>query len=301
MPLIVDTIILLFASIAMLAVLTWTDGTSVTPDGAIYLAAGRGERVSRPFNRRPLWPFLLRDNIASWTITAYISTILTPPLLGIYLGSVGMDRWGRLLGGLLIMSLPGSFRLLARWPVLVDAPSNFLALLCAVLELRGHHVLAALVSIVSCTSKEHTPILASLFSGSFIPLIGYLGSAFWFLRKPLPNVTGTRVYFIEAVMGHRERQSGGALVDIQIMLLPWGVVSFMYAWGIWNAPAWQVICSILALLFCYAIVLVVWERSRVFTWAAPIVIAVALQSGFSLGLLLALLLVHTFNPWARQS
>lgn len=255
---------------ALFYALTLLDSKSdLSPDGRFYTSHGA---VPHPYCRRWLWPLVCGSNVARWQLLSAVSLIAWGPALAWYLEGFGAAPWQKIAGVVLLCGLPGMFRFNAVRPVLVDAPAFALALVCAALVLSGHPFWGAAVSLAAGASKESAPIFAAAFSLSPWPLVGLVAAGWWRHSGCIPK-------WAEPWLAHPVKaaleQHRHAWLNWQAMVLPLGVLLPLALCAPWGYPrAWALAGLCLAL--GYGQMLFAMDTARLYSWAAPGVIALAL-------------------------
>lgn len=276
-----------------LAAYAYANAPALSPDGRIY-GAFHVERPPRPFIYRWLLPLVLRDNLTAWRVTTGGALIASAPLLAWYLVECAVSHQAALWGVLLWVGLPGIYRISTRFPVLVDAPAICLALLAACLVLSGHLWLGVAVSCLSGCVSERAPVFASVFAWQPLLLIGLTPFLLvHLLVKPGRNPDWRNKQLANPIkaglFGRR-----GAPVDMQTVFLPWGAVApLALLSGSWHPAA------VVGVVLAYAQVLVATDLVRLYSWAAPLLIVLAvgvLPAGWAPLILAA----HLLNPWGRN-
>jgi len=276
----------------------------LSPDGQQYMAMARGEDIKMPYGLRWLMPsisglFPHRWHAIVWCIMTWAALIALGPLTIYYMPRDAslLECW---VAVVLVIGLPGVFRVNAMLPVLADGMGMALMLLCSGLMRHGYPVAGVSVSLISGTIRETTPIFSAVTSWSWWPLIGllYVGLRWLQLRKRKGGLFDLNYYsrdgeaFVRGLKGALPGLNGHGhrfLLGVE-MLLPWGaclVVSL--------EPTQQIG---LALLLSYAQLAHGMDKSRLYQWAFPPVVAKAAQ-------LLCrhprwigpVLLAHIFHPW----
>ena len=262
----------------------------LAPDSAYYLAiVGARKLVPRPFCFRLYWPWLLSlatERHWIWQVVTALSIVVQ--------GAAMARLSGTWVGAALLLGLPAGARFAIRHPVLVDAPTLAVVLLAAVNRLNGDVPVAiALVDgFVLTAMRENAAIWFVVLTGEWWALaaipptlaLGWLSKGRTATRELGDNL------WIVSPLGTSLRQRAGAWLSPGLMLLPWGVVLPLALWS----PSWW-LAGVLAL--GYAPILLTSDTARVYHWAAPAVILVALQAPVPEWAWLYLLVAHWFNPY----
>lgn len=289
----------MFALIAiaslMYAVTWWHSGWGISPDGHQYIGMARGEHVPSPYTRRWLLPLLFSIRASSkelwrhWAHVGASATVLSAALTAKYVGG-SLER--QVLALLLFVGLPGIWRLNVRLPVLVDPAAYCAAVGGAVLWRSGHHALACAVWLIGAGIKETVPIFAAALTLNPIPLLFLpvpLASKLFFKQRKNPTEPYLRHPVLEARKVHD-------FFDWKTKLLPWGSVGILTLVALarfeWNRT---MLIAGVTLALAYGQLLVAQDNARLFQWAAPAVIAVALQHPPSW--VWAAVILGLFNPY----
>jgi hypothetical protein len=94
----------------------------------------------------------------------------------------------------------------------------------------------------------------------------------------------------------REARKVHDFLDWRTMILPWGAVAVLAPLGFSRSPS--IVPAVAALLAGYAQLLVAVDNARLFQWAAPAVIAIAVRDPPSWGWFAAI--AGLFNPYRRS-
>jgi hypothetical protein len=257
---------------------------SVTQDGFLYLQAGRGLRVPSPFTRRWLLPLLLRDKIWRWDLVSSASMIACGPLIAAYVPGEG---WERLAAVGLFLGCTGLVRFNTAFPVNVDAAGMALALGAAIC-VDEYPVAGVVLALAGGSCIERSPVFAAIFAGSPLPLLGLLAPA-WFRRGALASEPWFATPFQHALKHH-----SASWLSWRDMLAPWGAIALLAPLGAGlDRPT---LLAAIAVLVGYGQMLIATDRARLYQWAAPAVIAIAVRAVPPSAAAL-IVLVHLFNPY----
>lgn len=278
-------------SLAFLAVAMLDVTMRLSPDGKFYVAAGGSAAVPTPYRLRWLPPAVCRQSSLRWQLLTSASLVAWGPLMSWYLAGLGFAPWQQLAGVVLLCGLPAMFRLAVELPILVDPPAFALALGAAGAWTHGHHWAALGLSLAAGACKETAPVFAAIWAWHPALLIGLAGAAWLKQAGPVPDWARAWLAqpFRAAWQAHR-----GAWLDWRAMLLPWGTLCILapLAAGINRAT---LIASV-AVAVGYGSLMMAQDRARLFGWAAPAVIAMAVTVPFGWWTVPALML-HVFNPY----
>lgn len=270
------TLLALALGLFVVALHRWQTPLAVSLDGGFYLDAGRGLDVPAPYDRRWLLPQLLGARRDAWAWVTGLSIAAGAPLVCAYAG--GGTRG--LVAAVLYVGLPGLVAFPAAHPVLVDAPAFALALGGALAWRAGCHELGMVLAVMAGFCKESAPVFAAVFAWSPTLLLALLivrAARRW---KAAPAVLAQ----------HRLEHD---YLEAARYLYPWGalVVLFPLALG-WDRATLQ---ALTALAVGYGQLLIASDRSRLYQWAAPCVIALAVARMPPWAP--ALLALHLWHPW----
>ena len=256
----------------------------ITPDGRWYFQAGRRLPVPRPYTRRWLLPLMLGERKWAWDLVSSLSLIACGPLIAAY---VEGEWWQRLAAVVLFVGCPGLFRTNVACPALVDACGFALALASSVLA-RNHAAASAGLALAAGACVERAPVFAAIFAGSPVPLLGLLAPA-W-LRKGAE----AQEPWLTAPFRHALKLHAGNWLAWREILLPWGAIAVLAPLG--AARDRLTLLAVAALVVGYGQLLIATDRARLYQWAAPPVIALAVRALPASSLTLLILIVHLFNP-----
>lgn len=268
------------ALIALIAYgLVWfAHGYQLSPDGSYYLASGRGHQVPSPYAYR-LLPKLLRGNRPLWTLVSGASLVGSAVL-------IGRMTAHPILAALLFIGLPGLFRLNVIFPVLVDAPAFFLALLSVDVLAHGHPAWALVIIALAGLIKETAPIFVAAWTFWWpAALTGLLIHGL--IRLSVTAAKADQPWLKHPFQEARKVQN---FFDWKLMLLPWGALPLLVAFS--NLWAWNVVATV---ALAYSQLLVAQDHARLYQWAFPPLVVVALANPPA-WIPLAVF-VHLFNPY----
>lgn len=285
---------------AWVAVIYYAHGLRLTPDGELYLQAGRRESTPKPYCYRWLAPWLLRTNKTAWYWMAATSTWMQTFSLSVLL-TLGLSMPMPAVAATLILylALPIT-RINLKYEALVDAPALATAAIAIVLLLVGHPYLAVLLSLISGMFKETGPVLAWLGAWSMtLPLSSLLLLG---LMAPLvsfvvvrPGPVSPRYHWLNNPFQSARQFRGAGVFSAGRMILPWGVFLVLLPLA---SPSFPVV---VALLLFYGTMLVANDESRLYQWSALVVIVATapLISSLSSPVLFFICLIQIFNPYSE--
>lgn len=240
---------------------------TLLPDSRRYVAMAEGRRLCLPFHLRWLIPVLAGTSASAWTWITRVSWFLSSIAVAI-LATNTFDWQRGVAAGLLFAALPSN-RLNLKYPVLVDMPAMYCALLSALAMQAGAWPLAVLWALVAGATKETAPVFAALYCWSPVPLLGLLAPlvrrVFW---KPGTDVLeGHHPWILAHPIQASMREHAGQWGDGLQMVMPWGPAIIGLA-----ALDWQ-LATVLAV--AYAQLLVATDTVRLYQWAAPVLVVAA--------------------------
>lgn len=253
--------------------------SSMAPDTAYYLALAKGEKVPRPFCGRWLLPLLLRDRIRWWGVMVAACFLV---------GSAAMYTLagGSLVAAALWLWLPNT-RFHLRHPVLVDLPGIVLPMAAAAWVPHEWRYVAPMALLIGAV-REWGVIWYAVLLMSPWPLVGLASVAFGYGRFGREMQEGDNP-FITNPFSTISRYRMGHVFNWKLMLLPWGMVLPMaLISGQFN---WWVF------LLAYLPLIIATDHARIYLYAAPVLILMALAAPIPASWWGAVLLLHVFNPY----
>lgn len=255
----------------------------LAPDSRYYLDLGQGDRVPAPFCWRSLWPrFLWRlgKRAGAWQAVVCVSLMLQ--------GAAMATLAGTPIASILLMGLPGGARFSVRHPLLVDAPT--LAVVLAAAAWPPSHPVAA--SLVLAMMRENALVWQAILTREWWPLavlpfalgLGWLSSHRTASRRAQDNL-----WIVEPLATSLAARRG-MWFSPALMVLPWGVVLPLAL----LSPSWELAGILVA---AYLPLIGVSDTARVYQWAAPAVILIAVQAPVPAWSWPFLLLAHVCNPY----
>lgn len=267
-------------------------GWALTPDGQRYMALAMHTPLPRPFAGRWVLPRIIGTKIRDWIIVSYVAIVLANLTLYAWLQPQVGDNEA-LLGSLLFIGLMGLVGFPTRAPVLLDPTALLFALVGAfAIQRGGWWILLAAVAVgLGSMLSERVGPYTALFSWTLWPLVGLLISAVIHYTAPEgddildeQNAAILKHPFKAGIVYHK-----GRMFDPFLMLTPWGACLAALA-GTMTTQFWVTVAV------SYAMVLVATDTVRLYQWAAPVVILVAVPVLGPLALA-PVLAVHYLNPW----
>ena len=247
------------ASLALWALLQWTNPETLSPDGQYYLMQ---KDRPRPYGGRWLLPLLLGQRVRLWRYVGGGATLGTALLLG---------SAGPLWLGL------ASTRTNTRLPVLTDQ----VGILCVALAVvTGDWRWALLGGAVN----EKAPVFIAALLLQPLALLGLLVwfPAFYLSRKADAGDPDWLFEPFKTARGKIEES-----LNPQMLLFPWGGAVV----GLLGVP-------ILAVALAYGQLVLALDRARLYQWIGPAVCLAAVRL-VPADFYLALLLVTWANPYRR--
>lgn len=268
----------------------WATNHVTWPDSLKYISLARGERVSGPFVRRYLLPWLLGPRVWAWRAASYTSIIASAGLLFLISGSLKAPLLFLGLYGLVWMSIAG--------PVLVDMPAFALSLLATLLYTNDHPYLAGTILSIAAGCKESAPFFVAAWTGEPRALLVGFGTILTLKWAKMwwggDSVDDPWLQPIRKLIPLARRSHDWT--GLKRMILPWGALAILFPVGVTQLGLSKaVLLAFLSLGLGYAQLLIASDEGRLYQWAAPAVILVACQVD---GAWVApLLVLHLFNPY----
>jgi len=254
-----------------LAVGSYRGATILQGDSVLYL---RARPVFKPYHLRWLLPALLGHSIARWHVVTSLSVITSSVLVYLFTHSL-VAVW---LWSWLWLVQNGCSR-----PCLVDITAVCLALGATLAAQAGLWWLAIPLTLLAGATKETAPVFAAAWCFEPVLLVGVLACG-WFI-KPAMNVNKhVQRPFWNAWLSHDPLSFGK-------MLLPWGALLVLVPLG--NAWDRQALIGAVSLLLGYGQLIRASDGPRLYLWAAPALLPIALNADVGPFLPL-LLLAHPF-------
>lgn len=198
------------------------------PDAQRYLAAGDGQKVTRPFHLRWALPALCGTNLRLWWAVWISSWIVLGVSTVGWAFARGLTPAQAILTGGLLLGLPGILGPEVSIPVQVDLPATALTMLGVSLMVTGQPVWMVLgLIVIGCASsvRETAPICAALWLWSPWPLIALIVPAIIALARRPAESTGIAEW--DRITDHPFRTAleyhAGRWRDARLMILPWGL------------------------------------------------------------------------------
>jgi hypothetical protein len=272
MSMIVWSIVLSVCAVLPIVLLTRGWRNSLTPDGQMYFALARGERVPAPYNRRLLLPLVIGPRRNLWLISTYCSLLAIAPLICGITSSI-YGRTLTLFEVLWIVGLSygvGWTWLISRMPLLQDAQAMMLWLGASLLMLNDHWFLGMLLLATSTLARESSPLFCALIVGSPVPLL--CGSVTLLVRKAylarrIPRAFSWLTLTTREVISlHRQHYSS----SLAGAILPWGLLVLAILPMYHSLLLYLTV--ILTVVLSYSSLLMGLDRVRLFQSGFPILI-----------------------------
>lgn len=207
-----------------------------TPDGVRYLTMGGGQRVPLPYHLRWFVPFVARQIGWRWRAVHIASLVTLAAAFAVYLVQLGHEWTAAAAGVALAALLPGVGRFARRFPILVDAPAQALALLAVVTLHEGWWWAAVPLAVAAGATKEAAPIHAAVWAWHPLLLVGMLAPAVRALVPAGPEVEGAG---IKIAAKRPTWDLAGPWSDPFLVAFPWGpCLAAMWA------PSWQLAAAL---------------------------------------------------------
>lgn len=264
----------------------------LSSDGDRYWSMGEGKRVPYPFAFRWLVPLLCGNSWVRWRACTYLHLLALPVLTAVWLRPQVPREGLAVLGGLMMCGLPGLWRNHLRRPVLVDPVALVWAIGAAILIQYELWLPAVLVVIVAAGAKETAPVFAACFAWHPLPLVGLVVP----LVRRLLIAPGADTHHSRALaepFAAARDSHAGRMLAATTMLAPWG----MGLLAVLNRDTRTVAMLVVVLALAYGQLIVAVNHTRLYQWAAPVVLLAAVAhvpDGYEAAVLAA----HVFNPWA---
>ena len=264
---------------ASIALTLYQHGCAVSSDGSVYLDLAKRQRS--PFCLRWLLPLILPKRLASWAAISWLS--LVGSAAAMWWWACIMDSQSPVAVAAMWTTLP-IYRVAAHFPVLVDAPGLALGLAAACMAQTGQVRRGVVTTIFANTINEKTAIFAALWAKS--PMLAF---------GLIPTVIAAIVCRLRhgrqrlSVVSRARQRNATRLNSAAALLAPWGLgLAAVFA-------SWTPI-ELATLAVAYAQLFVACDCTRLYQWAAPVVLpkAVAvLPSHWHVPAIVAM----WFNPW----
>lgn len=259
----------------------------ISPDGEVYLAAGSGMSVPRPFHFRPVLPAMCGTRMRRWRLASMAGVFVASVCVGALAFHHGASTAQAAAATALFSALP-IVRSTVELPVLVDGPAMALAGLSAVAAVNGYVAAAVVLAMIGAAVKEHVPVFAALAAWSLWPLVGVavtLALMAWI--KPARATHPSQ----STPMSYARTKQAPRLLVAGYTVLPWGVCL-----AVLFAPTLPVLAS---LSVGYAMLFVSADSTRVYQWGAmPVCVAAA--CAIPEAWLPFAVVAHVCNPWQGE-
>lgn len=232
----------------------------------------------KPFNRRILFPSICGDSILRWKLLTYISLVALPFLVAVYVNG----NWQQSLFAIILMAGLPSMQFWYKNPVLVDAPAICMALAAALLP--WPYNLA--VVTVGAFGRETVPVFAAIYAWNPVLLLGLIPVISWMFMAPQGTDQLKRENWLDHPIKTAVAFKKGKWLNPDYMIFPWGAGLL----ALFN-PSFQLAT---AAGIAYAQLLVATDWTRLYVWAAPVVILNSVYIGGEW--MIPLAVIHLFNP-----
>ena len=168
-------------------------------------------------------------------------------------------------------------------PVLTDAPAMCFAVLAALLPWPFN----VIVALIGGFARETVPVFAALYAWSLWPLIALIPIGAWALFAPEGADPIKRESWLARPFKTAMEFKHGEWREFGAMVTPWG--------GALAALAFPSPHLFATIAVAYAQLVVATDFTRLFVWAAPVVVLHAAQ--VPVEWMLPLAVFHITNPW----
>lgn len=241
---------------------------------------GRGERVPMPFCMRFGLPLVIGAAHGRWQAFTFLGLFVQ----GVAIAWV-LDDWR---AAVLLLGLPGVARFNLRHPILVDAWGMVPVILALDRDMPWWG--QAALGVAGGFVRESAVWWAAINGGVPWPLLGFamtvlsIGAAYRELDPKRDNTWLTEPWRTAA--GFKR----GQWMNWQAIALPWGIILPLALWG--DATA-----SLGLLAVAWVPLLWTSDWARIYSWAAPALIPIALATPVPADVWPVLLAAHVLNPY----
>ena len=229
------------------------------PDAITYMYMSRGDAVANPFRLRWLMPTLIKERPNIWIYGGASAWILTAPLIAWFAELHGING---LWASLIWVALPIQ-DIVSSHAGTIDPFAWLVALLTACLSVAGFNVAAIICVCLAGMIAPKAVIFSALWALNPWLLLGIAPVIIAHLLQP----TGEPIVHPE-IIKHPWKSSmnknGPLLHDYKNLLAPWGICLV----GLMTLPLMYVPVVVIA----YAQMFRAVDMSRLYMWAAPVLI-----------------------------
>lgn len=148
-------------------------GTRISPDGEYYAKMSKGEPVPLPYSFRPLIPMMCKTWDA-WFASTYVHIGMIGYMYYLLAISLGCSQVQAASASVCLAMSKYHVRLMSFFPVLVDAPALAWGLATAVTFMNGYIGLGFACMVIASLVSEKSNLFAAIWSGSVLPITGYM-------------------------------------------------------------------------------------------------------------------------------
>lgn len=266
--------------------LLWLNETrQLTPDGNRYYAMGGGQAQYKPFYLRWLLPKICKQNELIWNLFTILPTALLPVLMYSLLILKGYSETQSLIGGVLVLGLPGVTLINFIGKYLTDGFGMFMVLLSGIAFQTGNILIGIILTGIGTMANEKVFIYSALLSWQPLALLGGIPLLVRYLASSPARDDSQGVKdrldnpFKTAIQFHKGRYF--------TMVLNWGLCILAL-----NDLSLQLI---LVLLIAYGSIIFATDYTRLYQWGFPVVVIATINQIPEM-FLIPLLVLHLFNP-----
>lgn len=290
---IVAGIIVAVIAAAVGGVYVYQSGVRVCNDERRYLSMHKVPHVAVPFSLRWLLPMITRGNRTAWYVVSLTCAVMLPVAVYAYALTRGLSTEGALAAGVALTAL-SNYRLMWVLPGTTDSAAMLGAVTSAAMLSTGEieWVIAGYaLAAVFAACRESVPVFTALFAWNPIVLFTLVVPLIvWSVRRLIDNPDnidqlGDPTGGIGSPFATGRKFHAKILTNSTVMLFPWGIGLFALV-----EPTIQLAATALA---AYAQVFVATDTTRLYMWAAPVVLTIAVTL-IPVSLLPAALVLHFF-------
>lgn len=271
------------------------------PDSERYFHAGAGNPVYNPFHMRWFVPFICKQNTKLWDIVTQGSLILIPTALYLYLRFLHVEELRSFIGALMVFGLSGIWKMNALSKYLVDTTAILSSLIASTFFINDNIAFGIFFTVLATCVKETSFVFIALFSWNPLPL--GIGGFVYILESSIiePAKSDLLGEDNHEILDHPLKTGlkwhKGNWFNIELMLLPWGVVGILGLIGAVSANIWQYV--LVALAVSYGQVLLATDTVRLYQWSFPVMILSAVLF-LPIEYSILALVIHYLNPWQKN-